>query len=101
LPSNSVFVALVVAFAVGAVVFGIGTSLLRGRRSDGPSAAPWMAALGDEQAYEPDERIELIERLAIVAQPWCVELLTRAADEEGNARVRRAARDALQRCDRR
>ncbi|HVS45547.1 MAG TPA: hypothetical protein VMS32_02670 [Verrucomicrobiae bacterium] len=90
-----------VAFAVGAIVFGIGTSLLRGRRSDGQSTLPWMAALGDERAYEPAERIELIERLAMVGQPWCVELLTRAADEEGNARVRRAAREALLRCDRR
>ena len=39
--------------------------------------------------------MDLIERLAIVAQPWCVDLLTLALKEETDTVVRDAAERAL------
>jgi hypothetical protein len=92
LPSNSLLLVFGVVFAIGAVVFGIGTSLLRTRDADESPQPSWTFDVAGGEELTPDERIELIERLALVAQPWCDELIERAAREDRDARVQRVAK---------
>jgi hypothetical protein len=54
----------------------------------------WPRALSDEGGHDPAARIELVERLAIVAQPWCLDALREATKEERHPDVRKAIRDA-------
>lgn len=92
LPSNSLLLVFGVAFAIGAIVFAIGTSLLRAQRRDVSTEPSWTRAVAQDAVLTPDERIDLIERLAIVAQPWCWDLIARAVGADSDARVRRVAK---------
>lgn len=55
-----------------------------------------MEAAGVDDAASCDDaaRIELIERLAFVGEPWCLDALRAAAKEERNPVVRKALDDA-------
>lgn len=66
-----------------------------------PEAVP-VAALswthdvtGDREGIEPELRVDMIERLAMVGLPWCEKLLERAVAEDDDALVRDAAERAL------
>ncbi|MEO6912447.1 MAG: hypothetical protein ABI182_00325 [Candidatus Baltobacteraceae bacterium] len=78
LPSSSPYLVLVVVFALGALLFGVGGALKR--RS---AAITWTRLLDDTAStYDLRTRIEMIERLGIVAQEWCRPILAQAALEE-------------------
>jgi len=81
-----------VAFAIGAIVFAIGTSLSRASRREAALLPSWTIAVSGDDPLTPDERIELLERLTIVDQPWCAELIEAAAQQERDPRVRRVAK---------
>ena len=51
--------------------------------------------MSGHEALSWELRIDIIERLALVAQPWCVDLLARALQEEIDPAVRDAAERAL------
>ena len=63
------------------------------------AAAPvitWTREItGDDERLAWELRIDAIERLALVGQPWCVDLLTQALDQESDPVVRDAAERAL------
>ena len=60
-------------------------------------AATWMQSVGlhETEPISADERLEMIDRLALLNEPWCVETLEAAAREERDASVRDAALRAL------
>jgi len=94
LPSTSFDIAVAVAFAVGLLLFGISTAMLRK-----PAAAyPKWPQLIDESLVAADRqlRLDIIERLSIVAQPWCEDVLRQAIEQEDDAAVKSAAASALE-----
>jgi len=48
-----------------------------------------------EPVVDFETRIDQIERLAMVGQPWCVQQLQREFLDDADERVRNAAEDAL------
>jgi hypothetical protein len=75
------FVAL---FIAGAILFAIGTLLIRRDRS-----------VREQEAMPSVDRLEMIERLVMVDQPWCVDELHRIATSDSDPVVREAAEAAL------
>jgi hypothetical protein len=65
---------------------------------DGAAQPTWMEAAGIDESELCDAvaRIELVERLALVGQPWCVELLHTALRDERDRFVRTAIKTALE-----
>lgn len=97
-------IAIAVAFVVGLLLYGIGTSMLRSTReptpvivTDQPSLVTWPC-LVDESLSDagPDLRLDLVERLSIIGQPWCVEILKQALVQENDASVKDAVGAALE-----
>ena len=88
LPSTSFDIAVVVAFAVGLLLFGISTAMLRKPAALNPS---WPQLI-DESLVSADRqlRLDMIERLSIIAQPWCEDVLRQAIEQEDDAAVRDA-----------
>ena len=95
-PALEIFTAL---FLVGAALFAAGTWLTR--RQLPQTAAPpataitWTQAVSGTDSLPWELRLDLIERLAIVGQPWCADMLTLALAEETDAVVLDAAERAL------
>ena len=81
LSNNPGLLALVVVFIAGALLFALGTFMVR----------------REKQAQTPTVllRLDQIERLALVGQPWCVEQLEREFVTDRDVDVRNAAEDAL------
>lgn len=90
MPSNSVGIALLAVFLIGAILFIIGTMVAR-ERDSGPAYSSPSAI--DEASI--DLRIDQVERLAIVGQPWCVEELEGICRNDDSPIIRDAAEAAL------
>jgi hypothetical protein len=76
---------LVALFVAGAILFAIGTLLVRRARLEGE----------DEPQMHQEDRLDTIERLAIVGQPWCVDELRKIVSNDPDPVVREAADAAL------
>jgi hypothetical protein len=88
LSSNPALTLLVVVFIAGALLFALGTFMIR---REAQAQTPIAEA---DPVLDIETRIDHIERLAMVAQPWCIaELRALLSDED--ERVRNAAEDAL------
>jgi hypothetical protein len=90
--SNSFIVALAV-LVVAAIVAGIVVTIVRGRIEE----SDWTAGL-DLPAETPRDaaaRIEIVQRLALVGEPWCLEVLRHAQRSERDEAVLRAIAAAL------
>ena len=74
-------------FIAGALLFALGTFLVR-------REAQSLTPMAPELMVDIETRIDHIERLAMVGQPWCVEEL-RVMLGDADERVRNAAEDAL------
>jgi hypothetical protein len=106
LPWNSPGVlVLVAAFLVGAVLFAFGTVLVRRSEVRVPAAesgiadrqaVPWTAELaGTNEALSRELRVDMVERLAMIGEPWCRDVLERACTHDPDAMVRDAAENAI------
>lgn len=98
LSNNPAFGTFAALFLLGAALFVLGTWLARRPRAAQPLPEPaitWTREVAGAEALTWELRMDLIERLAIVAQPWCVDLLTLALKEETDTVVRDAAERAL------
>jgi hypothetical protein len=110
LPSSSPgAIVLAVVFTIGAVFFALGSWMIRRERAAKlampvleapPAAAPawdgWAREIGGvDEPVDRWTRLDMIERLAIVGEPWCVETLERAREEDSDASIRDAADSAL------
>lgn len=82
--------------AIAALSIAVVAIYLRARTIEAmyTTVPEWPRTLGEDQIADPAERIELVQRLAIVAQPWCLDALRVAAKEERHPDVRKAIRDA-------
>jgi hypothetical protein len=87
---------------IGALLWVVGGRMSRSRvapRALPPApalAASWTRAILDsDEPLDVPARIDAIERLAMVGQPWCVESLNHALNEETDEDVRDAAERAL------
>jgi len=106
-----------IVFLTGAILFVVGSIVVRASKIEqepmpaqkalAPAleeVAPardeampqWIVSLGAEQAaVDVAGRIELVERLAMVGEQWCVQMLQEALHEERDRRVAAAIRSAL------
>jgi hypothetical protein len=84
--------------AIGALVVAIVAIFLRARAIERmyTTVPHWPRTLNDDDGVvsDPAARIELVERLAIVAEPWCVDTLREATKEERHPEVRKAIHKA-------
>ena len=83
LSTNPLTLALVGLFITGAIIFVIGTMLTRETQAEA------------EPIVDIATRMDTVERLAIVGQPWCVEQLDKIRREDPVDSVREAADAAL------
>jgi hypothetical protein len=90
-PGALLFAVLIVA---GAILYVIGT-LLRRERVARVKDAQHSAQIPTEAVSDVATRIDMVERLAMVGQPWCVDQLAKIRDEDPNDSVRDAAEAAL------
>jgi hypothetical protein len=108
--SNSASLLIAAVFALGAILFAVGTSMVRRspggarrleRIDSGPVGTvlvqpPWTSELtGANDAVAHDLRVDMIERLAMIGEPWCIAVLERARSQDPDASVRDAAEAAL------
>jgi hypothetical protein len=111
LSNNPAFLILAIVFTIGAVMFAVGSVLVR-RTRYGPqpetiqlleplilpelSPRPWTADLaGNDDVPSLDVRVDMVERLAMIGEPWCTQTLERALAQDPDANVRDAADNAL------
>lgn len=94
LSNNPILVALIVVLLVGALLFALGTWLVR-REAAAQIAQPAEVPEVETPEPSPELRIDEVERLAIVGQPWCIERLEREFLTDSDARIRYAAENAL------
>ncbi len=96
-PALGIFAAL---FLLGALFFAAGTWLAR-RERVAPVSLPvapitWTQAVANsDETFAPQLRLDMIERLAMVGQEWCVEVLQRARIEETDPAIADAIERAL------
>jgi hypothetical protein len=90
LSSNPAAFALVGIFLAGAILFIIGTLIQRERAAQ---IAPSGGSV--ESAADIETRVDMVERLAMLGQPWCVEQLTAIRNSDPDETVRDAADAAL------
>jgi hypothetical protein len=105
LSSNPGAVVLLAVFAVGAIFFATGTLLVRRTRTaesasalvtQTPPANIWAQTLaGVDEPVDAPIRIDMIERLALLGEPWCAQILERAREQDTDPHVREAADAAL------
>jgi hypothetical protein len=77
---------LVAVFVLGAIIFALGTLLVRRERLARESAVPSMSQ---------EDRLDMIERLVMVGQPWCADELRAILNNDPDPAVRDAADAAL------
>ena len=86
---------LLVLLIIGVALYGVGTILVRSANKQ-PDAAPSPSLQWTREFFDSDEaldavtRIDMIERLAFIGEPWCVEILTAASVQEHDPSVRAA-----------
>jgi len=98
LPSINWDIAIGVGFAVGLLLFGIGTSILRSLREEAAAHAllSWPALVDESLANANVQlRRDMIERLAIVNTDWSRQILERARTEERDPKILVAIETAL------
>jgi hypothetical protein len=79
-------IVFLVALVIGAALFGIGTAIVRA----GERSTEWVSeVVTGETTLE--ERLEIVERLGIVNEPWSLVVLARAAADDPERAVRIAA----------
>lgn len=78
---------------IGAIVFIIGTMLRREREAQRQPVVE--AAPVAHPELDVETRLDLVERLAMVGQQWCVQQLNTIRDTDPDASVREAADAAL------
>jgi hypothetical protein len=106
-------IAVAVAFAVGVLLFGISSAMLRSAQPkqrpellvEPPSPPPalppppppaWPEILDPDLHDASDElRLDIIERLSMISAPWTRELLERARNEEHDPSIIAAIDRAL------
>ncbi len=97
--AGSPYLVLVLLLATGAALYGLGTLLVRSANREPPAepgAQPWTAAVaGTDDALDSATRIDMIERLALVGEPWCIAAIKAAAETDDDAPVRDAAARVL------
>lgn len=62
-----------------------------------PIAVKWARSAGfpDDQLLDVEQRLEIVERLVMVGDDWCLETLREASREEREPRIRDAIAAAL------
>ena len=96
--STNVDIAIAVAFVVGLLLFGIGTSMMRSLRvqNGNGNIASWPRLVDESLAdADPRLRLDIVERLSIVGEPWCVDILRQAFKDENDAGVKEAISSVL------
>jgi hypothetical protein len=96
--STNLDIAIVVAFVVGLLLYGIGTSMLRSLRvQNGDRKTVTWPRLVDESLTNANRnlRLDLVERLSIIGQPWCADILRQALEEESDGSIKAAITNAL------
>ncbi len=100
-PTNPALVVFAAVFVLGALFFTLGTILVRAQPRtivhDEPEVLElWIAdVVGTPHALDVAARLDILERLAIVGEAWCVAALQRAATEDQDVSLREAADAAL------
>jgi hypothetical protein len=76
-------------FVAGAVLFGLGNRMTARARKASSNGVLWTQAVAPAGASTLDlaMRVDMIERLALLGEPWCVEILKQAAREERDPRI--------------
>ena len=90
LSNNPLAFFLVALFVAGAIFFILGTLI---QREQAAQIAPVEGPL--EPVVDIATRIDMVERLAMVGQPWCVEQLGKIRDSDPDGTVRGAAEAGL------
>lgn len=106
--AGSPYLVLALLLVAGAALYGLGTLLVRSANRETPvelqtkpevgaaAAVSWTGAVtGTGDALDSATRIDMIERLALVGEPWCIAAIKAAAETEDDAPVRDAAARAL------
>ncbi len=117
--AGSPYLILALLLVAGAALYGLGTLLVRSANSEAPvepgtqaetgaaagtgASAPstergasWTGLVtGTDDAFDRATRIDMIERLALVGEPWCIAAIKAAAETDEDAAVRNAAGRAL------
>jgi hypothetical protein len=95
------YIAIGLAFVVGLLLFGIGSSMLRSAKDQAARppkpASPQWPTLIDETLNDADKmlRLDMIERLSIVRSEWSRDILARARAQERDPDVLSAIDIAL------
>lgn len=95
------YIAIGLAFVVGLLLFGIGSSMLRSAKHEAAAPAkpftPQWPTLIDDALSEADKplRLDMIERLSIVRSDWSRDILARARAQERDPDVLSAIDIAL------
>jgi hypothetical protein len=84
--SRAGLILLVAIFILGAILFALGTLLVRRERVEREDAVPILSQ---------EDRLDMIERLVMVGQPWCVDELRELKERDPDLLVRDAADAAL------
>src|SRR5512146_518374 len=103
--SNTAAFVFALMLVAGAALWVVGGRLSRLRATSAqPStapanmavAAPWTrSVIESNESLDVATRVDMIERLAMVGQAWCVAVLQRALHDDRDASVRDAADRAL------
>ncbi|HUZ50397.1 MAG TPA: hypothetical protein VMW12_11795 [Candidatus Dormibacteraeota bacterium] len=117
--AGSPYLILALLLVAGAALYGLGTLLVRSANSEAPiepgaqaeagsaagtgASAPstaravsWTSLVtGTDDALDSATRTDMIERLALVGEPWCIAAIKAAAETDDDAPVRDAAGRAL------
>ena len=90
---------LTAVLIAGVMLFIVGSIFLRDKQTAAAEAtiAQWVQSIGyDEEApVDAAARIEIVERLSLLGEPWCLETLRAAEREEQDPAVSRAISKAL------
>ncbi len=95
LSSNPLANVLLALFVIGALLFVIGALLRRGRAThaiEAPSREPQEQT---EPSLDVAGRFDLVERLVMVGEPWCIDQLGTLRRDDPDESVREAADAAL------
>ena len=90
------FAGLALLFAVAAIFLAVALMYVRARDFDEAhtTVPEWTRAVVDGADCDPATRIELVERLTLIAEPWCLDTLREATKEERHPQVRKALDEA-------
>lgn len=99
LPSTN-WIVFAVIFAVGLLLFGIGSAMLRSLREEHPAQPQpnWPQLVDESLANAGTQlRLDVVERLSIIDTEWSRGVLERARAEDPDETVRAAVELALSR----